>query len=450
MYVPNDSALRAQLMRIHHDDELAGHFGRDKTEALLRRKYWWPTLAKDTAEYVKTCSVCQVMKTRRHRLYGEAQALPMPNRPWQEITMDFITDLPPGNMKGQAVDAILVIVDRYSKMSRYIATTKRCTSVDLANILRDEVIRYYGVPDGIVTDRGSIFTSQYWSDFAYEARVNHRLSTAFHPQTDGQTERMNQTLEQYLRCYCSENQEEWPSLLTQAEFAANNSVHHTLRMSPFSVVYGWNPEIHKAPTRDESREGRVPAAAEAAKRMREADQTLRSRWQHAMEIQLRAQNSRQRPQSYKVGDKVLLSSKNLRLLGPKKKIGPKFIGPFRIRDAVGSQAYRLALPASYSIHNVFHVSLLEPWQQRAGEEPAEPMPLAEDNGEWTVKAIVDSKRKAGKQWYLVQWEGWPEEYTSWEPEENCAHARNAILEHEAQKDSGARKRNNRRRKRSGR
>jgi transposase InsO family protein len=135
------------------------------------------------------------MKARRHRLYGEAQALNMPRRAWEEITFDFITNLPPRKLNSEVVDAILIIVDRYTKMNVFVPTTKRRDSVELAKLLMDVVVRRYGVPRGILSDRGSLFTSQYWSDFAYEARVKHKLSTAFHPQTDGQTERMNQTLE---------------------------------------------------------------------------------------------------------------------------------------------------------------------------------------------------------------------------------------------------------------
>jgi len=442
LYVPDDGAVRAQLMRIHHDDDLAGHFGGDKTEALLRRKYWWPTLAKDCRDYVRTCPICQVMKARRHRPYGDAQALPMPRRPWEEITMDFITDLPPSKWFAGVADAILVIVDRYSKMVIFVPTTKRCTSVELADILMEYVVRRYGVPRGSVTDRGSVFTSQYWSDFAYEAQVRHRLSTAFHPQTDGQTERMNQTLEQYLRCYCSEVQDEWASRLPQAEFAVNNGVHQALRMSPFEVLYGWNPEIRNGPTRDESSEGRVPAAEERARSMRETHHVLEERWRHATEAQVKSQNTRQKPQEFKVGDMVLLATKNLRLPVPKKKMAARYVGPFQVRDAIGKQAYRLALPTSYKIHNVFHVSLLEPWNQREGEEPADPMPLAEEDGEWEVEAILEHKRQAGKLYYLVQWKGWPDEYTQWEPAEACENAQEAIAAYEAQARStrGRRKR----------
>nr|OQO05599.1 hypothetical protein B0A51_18108 [Rachicladosporium sp. CCFEE 5018] len=345
LYVPEDSAMRAELMRIHHDDELAGHFGRDKTEKLLRRKYWWPSLAKDVEERVATCSNCEYMKARRHRPYGDAQALRMPNRPWQELSMDMITDLPPSVHDGQKYDAILVIVDRYTKMNLYAPTTKRCTSVELAQILMERVVRH-----------------------------------------------------------------------------------------PFELLYSWHPDI-RDPIRDESREERVPAAAERARSMRSAHAALAERWRVAQESQKMYQNKRQKPMTFKVGDKVLLSTKNLRLQGERKKLSAKYVGPFRIRDAVGPQAYRLALPTSYIIHDVFHVSLLEPWRQRAGEQPAEPMPLAEHDDEWEVEAIQGSKKWKGKQWYLVQWKGWPEEYTSWEPKEHCVGAEQLIGAWEAQAES---------------
>jgi hypothetical protein len=433
LYVPLDSATHAELLRIHHDDELAGHFGRNKTEELLRRKYWWPSLSKDVAQRVASCDTCQVMKSRRHRPYGEAQALSMPGRAWEEITLDFITDLPPGKLNNQVVDSILVIVDRYTKMNIFVPTTKRCDSVELAKLLMDAVVRRYGVPKGILSDRGSLFTSQYWSDFAYETRVKHRLSTAFHPQTDGQTERMNQTLEQYLRCYCSESQDTWPELLAHAEFAVNNSVHHATRMSPFGLLYGWNPEIRGPPIRDELHEERVPAATERARQMRDAHVTLAARWQEAQESQVKYQKKRQKRMEFKVGDQVLLSTKNLKLPGARKKLSARFVGPFQVRDLVGSQAYRLALPTSYKIHNVFHVSLLEPWNQRAGEEPAAPMPLAVVADEWEVSAIKGAQKRRGRQYYLVQWKDWPEEYTSWEPEEHCAGAEALINAYKEQR-----------------
>lgn len=267
--------------------------------------------------------------------------------------------------------------------------------------MRDEVIRFYGAPRGILTDRGSDFTSEYWCEFAYVAQVKHRLSTAFHSQADGQTERMNQILEQYLRIYCSENQETWASHQSMAEFAAKNSVHHALRMSRFSILYGWHPDVHSAPTQDESHKERVPAAAGGAGRLREADERLREHWTTGVTQQLKSNNEKSRPKEFRIRGKVLLSTKNRRMPGPKRKMNPGFVGPFRIQDAVRAQAYRLALPTECRIHDVFHVSLSEPWQPRVGEKPAHPMPLAEEVGEWEVEQILVSATRNGKQWYLV-------------------------------------------------
>ena len=433
--IPKDPAVCSQVLRMHHNDPLAGHFGKDKTTKLVERKYWWPDIKKDVAEYVKYCAVCQRTKAKRHRPYGELTSLPLPERPWQEISMDCITDLPPSKRGDSVYDAILVVVDRYSKMNLYVPTTKTCTAADLAKLFRDEVVRHYGIPNGIVSDRGPLFTSNFWSDFCYETQVKRRLSTAFHPQTDGQTERANQTLEQYLRCYCSKEQDDWAELLPQAEFAVNNSESATLRMSPFFVLYGWNPEINTASlaARGEPSEGRVPAASEAAKRLRDTHEALARRWKDASEQQAKYYNQKHQPKSFKVGDRVLLSARNLRLAVPKKKLAPRFLGPFRVLDAVGSQAYRLSLPSRMKIHNVFHVSLLEPWHGHDIAEPAESMPLADEDGEWEVQEILGSKVVNGKKKFLVKWKGWPEEYDSWEPEENCLNAYDIVTAFEAQR-----------------
>lgn len=412
--------MRAQLLRMHHDDPLAGHFGRDRTAALLRRKYWWPKLEKDVEVYCKTCYQCQRMKSKRHRPYGEAHALPFPDRPWQEITMDFITDLPPSRREGCVYDAILVIVDRFSKMVLYIPTVKTVTSAELATILIREVVRRFGVPEGTLSDRGSVFTSQYWSDFCCEAHVTHKLSTAFHPQTDGQTERANQTLEQYLRCFCNGEQNDWATLLPQAEYASNACENDALRMSPFEIVLGYQPALF-AP-RGEASEGKVPAAAERAQQLRSVTERLKERWRESVNSRAAYHDARHKRREYAVGDLVMLSTRNLRLPVPKKKMAARFVGPFRILDAIGTQAYRLALPSQYRVHNVFHVSLLEPWQGRAGEEPAEPMPLAEEEHEWVVEKIRDTRVHKGIREYLVQWKDWPEDYNTWQSEDDCENA----------------------------
>ncbi len=242
--IPNQAAVRAEIIALHHDDPLAGHFGADRTLELVRRKYVWPKMARDVQEYVKTCGLCQRTKARKHRPYGEMQALPLPTAPWQEITMDFITALPPSKKGGEVFDCILVVVDRYTKVARYLPTVSTLDASRLLDLLQEHIFLRYGFPEGIVSDRGSLFTSAFWSDVCYMANVKRRLSTAFRPQTDGQTERQNQTLEQYLRTFCNDEQDDWSSLLAIAEFAYNNLYYLTTDCSLFYILYSYSLSLY--------------------------------------------------------------------------------------------------------------------------------------------------------------------------------------------------------------
>ena len=196
-YIP--LTLRTEIMASHHDDPLAGHFGIEKTQELIARKYHWDTLKVDVEKYVNGCDICMRAKSKRHKPYGNLQSLPIPSHKWKDLTMDFVTGLPPSkDWRGVKYDSILVIVDRLTKMVHYEAVQKTLTAEGLAEVIIDVIIRHHGLPDSIVTDRGSLFTSQFWSSLCYFMSIKRRLSTAFHPQTDGQTERQNSTMEAYL------------------------------------------------------------------------------------------------------------------------------------------------------------------------------------------------------------------------------------------------------------
>ena len=419
LYVPDEESVRMELLKIHHDDELAGHYGAAKTTELLSRKYYWVGMTKYVKEYVETCDLCQRTKAPRHRPYGQMQSLPRPAGPWKEITMDFITGLPPCKLLSNTYDAILVVVDRYTKMALYIPVTKKINAVELAEVLYSKVFLIFGAPKGIVTDRGTVFTSDYWSAVSYHLKIKRRLSTAFHPQTDGQTERQNQTLEHYLRTYCSDEQTNWASLLPIAQYVYQVSEQSTLGCSPFYCMYGYNPSIQYEIEGDLAEE-RVPAARERVEQLHEFRLQLEERWKHVSETQAKYYNNKHTPMEFNVGDLVMLSTKNLKQKRPSKKLSHKFIGPFRILEPVGKQAYHLILPTAYRIHPVFHVSYLEPYKRRgndADESFLPPPELINDYEEWAVEQILDRKSSKGKVYYKVKWVGWPKEYDTWEPTE---------------------------------
>lgn len=362
------------------------------------------------------------------------QALPVSTTPWSQITMDFITDLPPSLHRGLVYDSILVVVDRFTKVAKYIPTTKTCTAASLADLFFDEIVSSYGIPNGIVSDRGSVFTSSYWSEFCYALQVKRRLSTAFHPQTDGQTERQNQTLEHYLRVYCCGKQDGWAPLLSIAEFAYNNSVHASLTVSPFFALYGYHPQL-RYQSRDETAQGEVPAAADRVKRLQEERVLLANRLRAASEAQTKFYNRSHQSKHYCVGDQVMLSVKNFRVREPSRKLSARFIGPLKILDVIGTQAYRVALPNDYPVHDVFHVSLLEPYRQRDGVSPPEDLPLPElvDNQpEYEVEKVLDSSQSKGQTYYLVKWKGWPSEYNQWIPSSDMGNAERTVATYESQ------------------
>lgn len=199
LYVPAGANLRRKLLGLYHDDALAGHFGINRTDELLRRKLHWVNLQNDVAEYVQSCAVCQ--GAPKHRPHGKLESLPIPSRPFSELSMDFITGPPPTIQNGIPVDAILVVVNRFTKWCLFFAVPSTITSVELAELFHTEVELRFGPPDDIVFDRGTNFTSKFWSKLCYHSHIHLSLSTAFHPPTDGQTERMYQTLEHYLRCF---------------------------------------------------------------------------------------------------------------------------------------------------------------------------------------------------------------------------------------------------------
>jgi transposase InsO family protein len=342
--------------------------------------------------------------------------------------MDFIVELP----KAGEYDAIFVCVDRLTKMAHFIPTNSNVTAERAAQHYVQDVFRLHGLPNDIVSDRGQQFTSRFTRRLLDLCDIKGNRSTAYHPQSDGQTERTNQTLEQYLRIYCDYQQDNWHELLPFAEFVYNNTESSSTRMTPFFGNYGYHPRCNLR--LHVSTESINPTAERLVEGFRQLHGALRNNLQRAQEDYKEFHDRHvQQPPEFKVGDKVWLNRRNIRTTRPSQKLDVKRLGPFRISEAVGGGglAFRLELPPQMRIHPVFHVSLLERYRESrlVGRAQTEPPPVeVEGELEYEVQEIVDSRIVRGKLKYLVQWEGYSQDERTWEPAEHLQHAVNAVAD----------------------
>lgn len=421
---------KVDALRECHDDPMAGHFGYKKTLEKLQRRYRWPNMRKDVTEYCKECLHCNRSMAPKHKPYGLLQPLPPPTGPFQEVTMDFIPDLPPSKFMGVVYNAILVIVCRLTKMAHYIPARMDWEAEDLAKVWIRDVIRPHGVPERVISDRGPLMKSKNWDSFNHYLNARRVLSSSYHPETDGQTERQNQTLEQYLRCYCCLEQDDWASWLPIAEFAYNDSVHATTGITPFRAYHGADPRAPNWPGMPLG-EGESPLGKGLAAHVIALQAECRRKIIAANAYQKAYADKKRKPLSLKIGDKVLVSSRHMRSTRPKKKLDWKYLGPGTVVGQLGPAAFKVELPGLNSVHPVFHASLLEPYTKK-GTIPHDKEPIVDTLREYgddvyDVEEVLDRRLNAVGVWeYLIKWKDYPEEENSWEPGPN-------INEHALQK-----------------
>ena len=237
--------LREAIIKQHHDDPVHGHPGITRTMELIQRNYEFPNIKSKITAFIAKCADCQKNKHSTHAPYGEMQAMELPDQPWSDISMDFVTGLPVSRdpVTQVSYDAILVVVDRFTKQAEYIAFRKDFTAVQLAHIINDRIIRHHGIPKSIISDRDKLFTSNFWTTLLAAIGTKRKLSTAYHPQTDRQTERTNRTMKAYLRIYANEQQNNWVSLLPMAQMAYNNKLSESTGQTPFYANHGRHPNL---------------------------------------------------------------------------------------------------------------------------------------------------------------------------------------------------------------
>jgi len=434
--VPKNDYLRTKILQELHDIPISGHLGFDKTYELLLRSFYWPKMDISVRKYIASCDACQRNKSSNQLPAGLLQPLPIPSRNWQQITMDFIIRLPKTR---NGFDAIVVFVDRLSKMVHFQAMKTEDTAPEVAKILFDTVFRLHGMPEVIVSDRDAKFTSLFWKALFKCMGTKLAMSTAFHPQTDGQTERNNRTLEQMLRNFVNYRQNNWDQYLTAAEFAYNNAKQASTGMSPFFLVTGQNPLVPATllnPTVDETN---VQSTKDFIDNQAELIKKATDNLNKAQKKQVRFADEHRRDVTYQVGDFVLLNSRNITLdvesRRPSKKLQSRYIGPFEIIEKMSPVNYKLKLPDTMKIHPVFHVSLLQKYLKNTEEFPNRQIPpppveQVEGQEEYEVEKVLDHRVRYGKDEYLIKWKGYANHDATWEPVEHLQNAQEAIQDFE--------------------
>ena len=416
--VPNSGNLRKEIFHAFHAPVMAGHFGTAKTGHSMTQHYWWNNMTIDIRDWVKECDLCQQNKATQKKPQGLLRPMPIPAEAWDSVGVDFVVSLP---KTPRHKDSIMVVIDRLTKMAHFIPTRMDATALEVADLFYKNVWCKHGLSLDIVSDRDSKFTSKVWTHLCEMWPMAKKMSTGFHPQTDGQTERMNRTMQQMLRNYVSPDQSDWDELLAPCEFAYNNAPSASTGFTPFFLNYGRHPRTPASLIlkRRGDGMGEVPTVENFVELMDDCRKRAREALSAAQERQKFYADTNRSHVEFLVGQKVLLSTQNLKLRDSgARKLLPRYIGPFDIKTKIGEVAYRLALPPKMRIHPVFHVSLLREYKEGGSYQPP-PWALIESDGSTEVERILahrDSVRATSTvREYLVLWAGASSDDATWIP-----------------------------------
>ena len=431
--VPKYKELRVNLLHEVHDTISSAHLGIDKSFNLLSRTYFWPRMFHDVKDYVASCSSCQRNKPSSSKPAGLLQPLNIPYRNWEEISMDFVVSLPKTKSD---YDSILVVVDRLSKMCHLIPTVTNASAMDVASLFVNQIYRLHGLPKVIVSDRDPKFTSKFWQALHSILGTKLSLSSSYHPQSDGQTERLNRTMEEALRSFVNYQQDNWDSLLPLLEFAFNNSVQASTDLSPFYINYGFHPHVMSdliVPSTNN-----VPHADGFVERLKAISNSARDSIQRAQLTQAKYADVLRREVILKEGDLVLVESDflndDMERRRPKRKLSSKYLGPFKVLKVLSSVLYKLDLGKIKANPNI-HISKLKRYipnpEQFQARKTAPPPPIIiknQEEEEYEVEKIIDMKTQKGKRQFLIQWKGYGPEENQWVPESHLEHCQKLLRE----------------------
>ncbi|KAK8945232.1 hypothetical protein KSP39_PZI008141 [Platanthera zijinensis] len=354
--VPNINNLRKDILYEAHNIPYSIHPGRTKMYHDLKEDFWWPGMKKDIIAYILSCHICQLVKAEHQKPGGYLHSLPIPEWKWEDIAMDFVFGLPRSKL---GHDGIWVIIDRLTKSAHFIPVRQDGPPEKLNDLYIDVIVKLHGIPRSIISDRDGRFTSGNWRYIHKRLGTKLLFSTTFHPQTDGQSERTIQFLEDLLRMVVLDLKGSWEKYLTLVEFAYNNSYQSSIQMEPFEALYG---RRCRTPLSWAEEGERTLYNREKIDKWHEKVKLIQERMKAAQDRQQKYYNARHRLVQFQVGDQVCLKIRpfkgvtRFRRLG---KLSPRYVGPFSVIERVGDVAYRLELPVELQrLHHVFHVSAL--------------------------------------------------------------------------------------------
>ncbi|PKU63246.1 ATP-dependent DNA helicase RecG [Dendrobium catenatum] len=345
------SSWRQHLIQEIHGGGLAAHAGRDKTMLQMTAKFFWPHLRKDVTKFVERCSVCQNFKGGGQNT-GLYLPLPVPDSIWEDLSLDFVLGLP-RTKKGN--DSIMVVVDRFSKMAHFVACKKTFDALNVAKLFFREIIRLYGVPRSLTSDRDVKFIIHFWRELWKRLNTQLQLSSPYHPQTDAQTEVVNRTLGNLLRCIVQDHPKLWDEVLGQTEFALNSMPNRSTGMCPFGIVYTKMPNSNVDVAVILKCKSQV--ASSWVDQFSETIAKVRQNLTNANAKYKLDADAHRRKKVFKPGDLVMVRMKKERLpAGTYSKLSRRKFGPFLITKCINDNAYVVELPADFNTPNTFNVA----------------------------------------------------------------------------------------------
>ena len=411
--VPNVPKFRTLLLSESHDQPLAGHFGRDRTLDLLRRKWFWKGMAKDVEAYVQSCDKCNKTKSGGKRVLPPLQPI-VASRPWSIVTLDFVGSFEPAAITGNT--ECLVMVDKFTKMVHLAGCKKDTNARDTAFLVIRHVIALHGIPEEILSDRGPQFDSQVWRDIWSVLGARVKLAAPQHPQTDGQSERSIRTFIQLMRAFTESQRDQWELFLPVFEFAMNNAISSVTGITPFFANFGRHPRTADALLVEESlSSGETIVGRDLRRRLQRVWGVLKEKLQETADQLVARSSSSRPPTSFDQGDRVYLSKKRGR--GHLSKQEALFSGPYPVRKRLGKSTYILGgTPSTVpALQNVQHLRPYSPSPQKFEGRPQRVAenPVDEDQDEWEVERILDHRGDGAHRRYLIKWKD--SEENSWLP-----------------------------------